>query len=58
VQQDIGVIPRTARIERLESNGAIFDFTLSDDEMARIGELARPRGRVVNFAYSGAPEWD
>jgi 2,5-diketo-D-gluconate reductase B len=58
VQQDIGVIPRTAKIERLESNAAIFDFTLSDDEMARIGGLAHPRGRVVNYAYSGAPEWD
>jgi len=58
VQQDIVVIPRTAKIERLESNAAIFDFTLSDDEMARIGELAHPRGRVVNYAYSGAPEWD
>jgi 2,5-diketo-D-gluconate reductase B len=58
VQQHIGVIPRTARIERLESNAAIFDFTLSDDEMARIGGLAHPRGRVVSYAYSGAPEWD
>jgi 2,5-diketo-D-gluconate reductase B len=58
VQQHIGVIPRTARIERLESNAAIFDFTLSDDQMARIGRLAHPRGRVVNYAYSGAPEWD
>jgi len=58
VQQNIVVIPRTEKVERLESNAAIFDFTLSDDEMARIGALADPGGRVVNYAYSGAAEWD
>ena len=57
-QQDVVVIPRTEKIERLESNAAIFDFALSDDEMARIGALAHRGGRVVNYAYSGAPEWD
>jgi 2,5-diketo-D-gluconate reductase B len=58
VQQDIAVIPRTAKIERLESNAAIFDFTLSTEEMARIANLAHPRGRVVNYSFSGAPQWD
>jgi len=58
VQQNIVVIPRTEKVERLDSNAAIFDFTLSDDEMARIGALADPGGRVVNYAYSGAAEWD
>jgi len=58
VQQDIAVIPRTAKIERLESNAAIFDFTLSAEEMARIATLAHPRGRVVNYSFSGAPQWD
>jgi diketogulonate reductase-like aldo/keto reductase len=56
VQQDIVVIPRTAKVEHLSSNAAIFDFKLSADEMARIAALANPRGRVVNFAFS--PEWD
>jgi len=58
VQQDIVVIPRTAKMERLESNGAIFDFTLTDAEMERVGRLAHPRGRVVNYSYSGTPQWD
>ena len=58
VQQEIAVIPRTAKIERLSSNAAIFDFALSDEEMAHISKLAHPRGRVVNFSFSGAPEWD
>jgi len=57
-QQEIVVIPRTEKVERLSSNAAIFDFTLEPDEMARIGALAHPRGRVVNYSFSGAPEWD
>jgi diketogulonate reductase-like aldo/keto reductase len=58
VQQDMVVIPRTAKVERLSTNAAIFDFTLTDDEMARIRALAHPGGRVVNYSYSGAPKWD
>ncbi len=56
VQQNIAVIPRTAKLERLESNAAIFDFVLSDQEMARIAALARRDGRIVETAW--APEWD
>jgi diketogulonate reductase-like aldo/keto reductase len=58
VQQNIVVIPRTEKIERLSSNAALFDFTLSDDEMRHIGGLAHPSGRVVNYSYSGSPNWD
>src|SRR5580700_2388974 len=36
VQQGIVVIPRTSRIEHLEANCAIFDFELSEFEMAEI----------------------
>jgi diketogulonate reductase-like aldo/keto reductase len=56
VQQDIVVIPRTSKIERLSANAAIFDFSLTADEMNEISMLAQPRGRVVNIA--GAPNWD
>jgi 2,5-diketo-D-gluconate reductase B len=58
VQQDIAVIPRTSRIERLSENLAIFDFDLSPAEMAEIGKLARRDGRIVDYAYSGSPAWD
>jgi 2,5-diketo-D-gluconate reductase B len=58
VQQGIVVIPRTSRIERLSENSAIFDFALSDVEMAEIGLLARRNGRLVDYAYSGSPKWD
>jgi len=58
VQQGIVVIPRTSRVERLSENLAIFDFALSDAEMAEIATLAHRGGRVVNYSYSGSPKWD
>jgi 2,5-diketo-D-gluconate reductase A len=41
VQHDLVVIPRTSKTERLAENLDVFDFTLSDDEMARIDALDR-----------------
>jgi diketogulonate reductase-like aldo/keto reductase len=58
VQQNIVVIPRTAKPERLSENAAIFDFDLDDAEMAKISALARRDGRIVDWAYSGRMEWD
>jgi len=56
VQQNIVVIPRTSRLERLEENFSIFDFTLSDAEMRKIAGLARRSGRIVDWTWS--PSWD
>ena len=57
VQQDgVIAIPRSATESRIAENLAIFDFRLSDAEMARVHALGSPRGRVVNIAL--APEWD
>jgi 2,5-diketo-D-gluconate reductase B len=56
VQQGIIPIPRTANPDHLKSNLAVFDFTLSDAEMADIDSLKRPDGRVVNPPH--APVWD
>jgi 2,5-diketo-D-gluconate reductase B len=58
VQQNIVVIPRTSKIERLSENAAIFDFTLSNEEMNEIDALAHPGGRMVDWAYSGRSKWD
>jgi diketogulonate reductase-like aldo/keto reductase len=58
VQRGIVVIPRTSRRERLAENFAIFDFELSAAEMAEIARLADRGGRIVDFAYSGSPDWD
>ncbi len=43
VQQDIVVIPRTSKVERLAENAAIFDFELSEQEMTRDCRARQPR---------------
>lgn len=58
VQQNIVVIPRTSKVERLTENAAIFDFTLGDEDMAQIRSLAHRAGRLVDWAFSGQPKWD
>jgi 2,5-diketo-D-gluconate reductase B len=58
VQQSIVVIPRTSKVERLSENAAIFDFALSTAEMTQIAALATRDGRIVDFAFSGDPQWD
>jgi diketogulonate reductase-like aldo/keto reductase len=58
VQQRIAVIPRTSRPQRLSENLAIFDFELTATEMAEIARLAHRGGRIVDYAYSGSPDWD
>jgi diketogulonate reductase-like aldo/keto reductase len=57
VQQDgVVAIPRTSRPERLAENAAIFDFALSDDEMAAISALRTKGLRICDFGFS--PQWD
>jgi 2,5-diketo-D-gluconate reductase B len=48
VQQDLVVIPKTSKRERLKENLAIFDFTLTASEMKGIAALASPRGNIVS----------
>lgn len=55
-QQGIVPIPRSANPEHLKANLDVFDWSLTDAEMAEIGKLARPDGRVVNPPHH--PEWD
>ena len=56
VQQGLGVVPRTSKVERLKENFAIFDFELSDAEMKDVAALSSKAHRVVNIAV--APAWD
>jgi len=56
VQQGIVVIPRTSKVERLEENLALFDFELSELEMAEIARLVRRGQRIVDWTWS--PKWD
>lgn len=56
IQQDnVGAIPRSSRVENMRANLDIFDFELSEAEMASILGLARGE-RLSNLPW--APEWD
>lgn len=55
-QESVVAIPRTSRKERLAENAAIFDFSLSDDEMAAISALSAENDRICDYAFS--PAWD
>lgn len=57
VQQDgVVPIPRTTRKERLAENLALFDFSLSEAEMAAISALRTAGRRICDFDFS--PQWD
>jgi diketogulonate reductase-like aldo/keto reductase len=56
VQQNVCAIPRTSKIERLSENIEIFDFELSDAEMARISRMGDAKTRLTDFGF--APKWD
>lgn len=56
IQQGVGAIPRTSKVERLSENLDVFGFTLSEDEMTAIAAMGSPKGRICNYAFS--PEWD
>jgi len=58
VQQNIVVIPRTSKVERLSENAAIFDFSLSETEMAEISALAHRGGRLIDGPFPGRQQWD
>ena len=56
-QGNVVPIPRSSNPERIAQNLAVFDFTLTADEMQRIHALAKPDGRIANPA-GRAPAWD
>ncbi|WP_163269595.1 aldo/keto reductase [Chelativorans alearense] len=55
-QEDVAVIPRTSRKERLAENAGIFDFSLDAGEMAAISRLRSAGRRLCDYGFS--PEWD
>lgn len=57
VQQGLIVLSKTVSEDRAAKNAAIFDFALSQDEMAAIHALAQPNGRIVS-PDGLAPIWD
>jgi 2,5-diketo-D-gluconate reductase B len=58
IQQDgVAAIPRSSREAHARANFDVFDFALSDAEMAEISALAHPGGRQIDPAGM-APRWD
>lgn len=57
LQQGVIALSKTAKPARLAENFGIFDFALTEAEMAAISGLARPEGRVVN-PEGLAPVWE
>lgn len=56
LQQNVAVIPRTSKLERLSENFEVFDFELSEAEMATIAGLSSRDGRLTDSGFS--PKWD
>jgi 2,5-diketo-D-gluconate reductase A len=44
IERDLVVIPKSTHRERIEENGQIFDFALSDDDMAELDALDETGG--------------
>jgi 2,5-diketo-D-gluconate reductase B len=58
LQQDgVIMIPRSSREAHTRANLEVFDFELTDAEMATIAALASPSGRLVDPFWL-APAWD
>lgn len=47
-QRGVVIIPKSVHKERMEENFNIFDFNLSDDEMARIASLDTGRSPIYD----------
>jgi diketogulonate reductase-like aldo/keto reductase len=58
MQQGVAAIPRSSNPQRIADNFQVFDFSLSDGEMARIAALKRPDGRIANPVERVSGGWD
>jgi diketogulonate reductase-like aldo/keto reductase len=56
-QEGVCAIPGSSKEANLRANFDIFDFELSEEEMADIDSLGSPKGRIVNPTGT-APAWD
>jgi 2,5-diketo-D-gluconate reductase B len=56
VQQGIIPIPRSSNPQHLADNLAVFDFTLTEAEMAELARLKSANKRIVSPPH--APQWD
>ena len=53
VQRGVTVIPKSVHKERMEQNLAVWDFVLSDEDMAEIAELDLGHSEIVDHSDPG-----
>lgn len=56
IQRGVAVLPKSTHRERMEQNIDVFDFALTDDEMARIAGLDTGQSAFFSFTDPGTPE--
>lgn len=57
LQRGIVVIPKSVHIERMEQNMDVFDFTLSDDDMAVMASLDKKESSFFSHTDPNMVEW-
>lgn len=55
-QERVATIPKASSPEHRAANFDVFDFALSEDEMARLHGLAHEDGRILDPAWG--PDWE
>ena len=57
IQRGVAVIPKSTHIERMEENFHVFDFALSEDDMAAIAALDKNESSFFSHQDPSMVEW-
>lgn len=57
IQRGIVVIPKSTHLERMEENFRVFDFELSEEDMAEIAALDKEQSSFFSHTDPGMVEW-
>lgn len=57
IQREVVIIPKTTHRNRMEENLAIWDFNLTEEEMAEINALDIGHSEIVNHSLAETAKW-